>query len=56
MSLSEFFHMGGYAFYVWASYGLALVVLIANVLVSVWQHKKLIAYFQGKGRRARRTL
>ncbi len=29
MTLSEFFHMGGYAFYVWMSYGLALVVLLA---------------------------
>lgn len=27
MSASEFFHMGGYAFYVWSSYALALVVL-----------------------------
>ncbi len=27
MSASEFFHMGGYAVYVWSSYGLALVLL-----------------------------
>lgn len=28
MSASEFFNMGGYAFYVWTSYGLALLVLL----------------------------
>ncbi len=33
MTLTEFLHMGGYAFYVWTSYGLAAVVLIANLLV-----------------------
>jgi len=32
MSLSEFFYMGGYAFYVWTSYGIALVVLVANLV------------------------
>ena len=26
-------HMGGYALYVWTSYGLALVVLIVNVIL-----------------------
>ena len=32
MSIGEFFHMGGYAFYVWTSYGLTLVVLAANFI------------------------
>jgi heme exporter protein D len=32
MTLQEFFHMGGYAAYVWSSVGLTLVVLIANAL------------------------
>ena len=27
MSLSEFFNMGGYALYVWSSYGLSVVLL-----------------------------
>jgi heme exporter protein D len=30
--LEEFFHMGGYATYVWGAYGITLVVLVANVL------------------------
>ncbi|MDQ7017438.1 MAG: heme exporter protein CcmD [Gammaproteobacteria bacterium] len=32
MSVSEFFHMGGYALYVWSSYGLTTVVMIALYL------------------------
>lgn len=35
MSLEQFFRMGGYAFYVWTSYGLALGVLILNVAQSL---------------------
>ncbi len=27
--MSEFFHMGGYALYVWSSYGLTAVIMIA---------------------------
>lgn len=33
MNLGEFFHMGGYAFYVWISYVLAAVVLLGNWLL-----------------------
>lgn len=32
MSLEQFFSMGGYAFYVWTAYGLALAVLLANLI------------------------
>jgi heme exporter protein D len=35
MSIEQFFHMGGYAFYVWTSYGLALGVLVLNVLLAL---------------------
>ena len=31
MSPAEFFAMGGYAVYVWPSFGLTLIVLIHNV-------------------------
>ncbi len=30
MGLREFFNMGGYAGFVWTSYGLTTVVLVAN--------------------------
>lgn len=40
MSLQEFFAMGGYAFYVWTSYGLTLLVMLANIIIPVWQRKQ----------------
>ena len=33
MSLSEFFHMGGYAVYVWGSYGICLIIMVVNVVI-----------------------
>jgi heme exporter protein D len=38
-----FFGMGGYAMFVWPSYGLALVLVIANVVSPIMQRKKIIA-------------
>jgi heme exporter protein D len=34
MNLSDFLHMGGYAGYVWSAFGIATVVLVANVIVA----------------------
>lgn len=31
--MSEFFNMGGYAFYVWGSYGVTFVLLAIEVVV-----------------------
>jgi heme exporter protein CcmD len=28
--MAEYFHMSGYAFYVWTSYGLGMAVLVIN--------------------------
>ncbi len=42
MSFAEFLHMGGYAPYVWGSYGLALLVLVGNVLAARHRRRKLI--------------
>lgn len=39
--MSEFFHMGGYAVYVWSAYGIALLVLIANLLQPMLVNKQL---------------
>jgi len=33
MSWSEFWHMGGYALYVWPSFGVAAVLMIAEPLL-----------------------
>ena len=32
-ALTEFLHMGGYAFYVWSAYAITTVVLVLNVAV-----------------------
>jgi heme exporter protein D len=53
MSFSEFFHMGGYAFYVWTSYGITLVVLLANVISPLFLKRNLIKDLANKARRAR---
>lgn len=48
---SEFFHMGGYAFYVWISYGLTLIVL-AGLVIAAWRRQRRL--LQELARRARR--
>ncbi len=53
--MAEFLHMGGYAFYVWTSYGLALIVLLANVLSPYRQRRKLLADLARRERRERKT-
>ncbi len=53
--MSEFFHMGGYAFYVWTSYAIALVVLLLNVLAPMRRRRNLLAAIARRIRRARRT-
>jgi len=42
MTMQEFFAMGGYAFYVWTSYGLTLIVLLANIIIPVMQRRRLL--------------
>lgn len=33
--MAEFFHMGGYAPYIWSSYGLALIILVGLLMASL---------------------
>lgn len=54
MNLAEFFHMGGYAFYVWMSYGIALLVLAANLVWPIRQHKDLLRRMARRTRRQAR--
>ena len=42
-TLSEFFHMGGYGFYVWSAYGVTFIVLVANVVVPLLRTRELRA-------------
>ena len=40
MNLSEFFAMGGHGFYIWGSYGTALLLMIAEAVWVSKRHKK----------------
>ena len=40
---ADFFHMGGYATYVWTSYGLALLLVVANIVSPIIERKRVIA-------------
>jgi heme exporter protein D len=38
--IQEFLYMGGYALYVWSSYGLCFFVLVLNAFIPLWREKK----------------
>ena len=40
--MAEFFAMGGYAFYVWGSFGVTLVLMVAEIIIVRRQHRTLI--------------
>lgn len=40
--MKEFFAMGGYAFYVWLSYGLAALVMIWNLWMLRKQRQRIL--------------
>jgi heme exporter protein D len=54
MTAAEFFHMGGYAFFVWTSYGIAFFVLVVNVVLPWRRERRLLKELARKSRRARR--
>jgi len=54
MSLSEFLHMGGYAFYVWTSYGLTFFVLAVTFLSPVLSKKRILKDLHMKYRQQER--
>jgi len=39
--MTEFLHMGGYAAFVWSAYGISAVVLIASVLLPIFEKNKI---------------
>ncbi len=53
--MKEFLYMGGYAFYVWTSYGIAMAVLIINLVLPIGRRRRLLADIARKARRARRS-
>lgn len=56
MNLTEFFAMGGYAFYVWTSYGVALVVLAFNIIQPLIQQKRALRAIRRRQQRHRRQV
>jgi heme exporter protein D len=55
MTMAEFFHMGGYAAYVWSAYGVCLVVMVANAVYPVIKardtRKRLARGYEGERNR-----
>ncbi|MGH8498369.1 MAG: heme exporter protein CcmD [Methylococcales bacterium] len=51
MNLAEFFAMGGYAFYVWTSYGIAFVVLALNIIQPLIQQKRTLRAIRRRRKR-----
>lgn len=51
MDWGKFFAMGGYAFYVWASYALFLVTILLNVALPLRRRARLRKSLQRSGRR-----
>ena len=46
-SVADFFRMGGYAFYVWWSYAIVLVVLALNFIVPMLRHRRVCRALAG---------
>jgi len=44
--VSAFFHMGGYAFYVWTSYGIVALVMTIEVVHNFRQHHREINFIK----------
>ncbi|WEJ62216.1 heme exporter protein CcmD [Thiomicrorhabdus lithotrophica] len=40
--MTEFFNMGGYGFYVWSSFGITAVVVLANIIEPIFHHKNAL--------------
>ncbi len=40
--MAEFFHMGGYALYVWGSLGMTFIVLLLNIVLPLQQHRDVL--------------
>lgn len=51
MSMKEFLEMGGYAFYVWTSYGIAFVVLALNIVQPLIQQRRVLQALRRRRKR-----
>lgn len=53
-SWRKYFYMGGYGFYVWVSYGLALVVLVFNAIWPTARRREILKTLSRRRRQAER--
>lgn len=54
MTASEFFHMGGYAFFVWSSYGMATLLLGWMFVSPIFKRRQIIKELRMKYRQQER--
>jgi heme exporter protein D len=54
--MAEFLHMGGYAFYVWTSFGLAALLLAGLAVWASVTHKRELARISRNLRREKRSV
>jgi len=54
-AVAEFLYMGGYYAFVWPSYGLALLVLLINLVVPHWRERRTLRRLARENRRTRRS-
>lgn len=45
-SWNDFFRMGGYALYVWGSYGVTLALIAAEIVLLIQRRRKVLAYLR----------
>ena len=48
-SFDDFIHMGGYGLYVWGSYGVTLVVLLAEPLLAAQRRRRALQAVRSGG-------
>jgi heme exporter protein D len=49
-SFEDFVHMGGYGLYVWGSYGVTLVVMLAEAVLVVRRRRRAFEALRSGGR------
>lgn len=52
MNWSDFFNMGGYAFYVWSSWGLSLLIFVGHFIHAKYQRTHITKQLQRQLSRA----
>lgn len=51
-AIANWFHMHGYAMYLWPAYGLVTFVLAGNLIRSVWQGKRTRSQLRSRQERS----